>query len=70
MVNHQLIRYAGFKQEKGDTLGDPDSVEFTDILRIVGMEQARERAWTPLPWVMVKDGESPCRLTTRFNPAC
>jgi nitric-oxide synthase len=55
MVNHQLIRYAGFKQEKGATLGDPDSVDFTEYCASLGWNGARTR-WTPLPWVMVKDG--------------
>ena len=65
MVNHQLIRYAGFKQEKGDTLGDPDSVEFTEYCESLGWNGARTR-WTPLPWVMVKDGI--CLLYTSPSP--
>jgi nitric oxide synthase oxygenase domain/subunit len=30
--NVQLIRYAGYKQSDGSIMGDPDSVEFTDVL--------------------------------------
>ena len=56
MVNHQLIRYAGFRQADGTTLGDPDSVDFTDYCLKQGWK-GRETAWTPLPWVMVEEGK-------------
>ena len=29
--NVQLIRYAGYKQSDGSIIGDPDSVEFTEV---------------------------------------
>lgn len=29
--NSQLIRYAGYKQPDGSTLGDPANVEFTEV---------------------------------------
>ena len=29
--NSQLIRYAGYKQPDGSIIGDPDSVEFTEV---------------------------------------
>ena len=63
MVNHQLIRYAGFRQADGSTLGDPDSVDFTDYCLNQGW-QGRETAWTPLPWVMVEEG----RPAPPFDP--
>ena len=40
--NSQLIRYAGYKQNDGSILGDPASVEFTEV-REGGREGARER---------------------------
>lgn len=29
--NAQLIRYAGYRQEDGSVIGDPASVEFTEV---------------------------------------
>ena len=34
--NHQLIRYAGYRQPDGGVLGDPMNVEFTEIVRELG----------------------------------
>ena len=34
--NHQLIRYAGYRQPDGGFLGDPMNVEFTEIVRELG----------------------------------
>ena len=29
--NYQVIRYAGYKMTDGTVIGDPDSVEFTEV---------------------------------------
>ena len=52
MLNHQLVRYAGYDQKDGPTLGDPDSVAFTSYCMQQGWQGDRG-PWTPLPWVMV-----------------
>ena len=57
LLNHQLIRYAGFQQPDGKILGDPDSVDLTNYCQKQGWEP-RQSAWTPLPWVLVKNGKA------------
>ena len=37
--NIQLIRYAGYKQNDGSILGDPASVEFTEVRRETGRRE-------------------------------
>lgn len=48
--NHQLLRYAGFKETGGGYLGDPHSVPFTQSLIERGWEPTQRTAHTPLPW--------------------
>jgi len=31
--NGQLVRYAGYKQSDGSVIGDPASIEFTEVRR-------------------------------------
>ncbi len=38
ILNHQLIRYAGYLQEDGSIIGDPQSVEFTKLCIQLGWE--------------------------------
>jgi nitric-oxide synthase len=58
IANHQLLRYAGFKQEDGSILGDPHSVEFTQRMLDKGWEPKSQTAYTPLPWsVWIHDEE-------------
>lgn len=40
--NHQLIRYAGYRQADGSVLGDPMNLAFTDIVRSLGWTPPRE----------------------------
>jgi len=54
MLNHQLVRYAGFQNEDGSVLGDPDSVELTKYCLDQGWNP-RKSPWTPLPWVLLED---------------
>lgn len=66
--NHQLIRYAGYKQEDGQVVGDPNSVVFTkkclelgwkgkgtafDLLPIVFQVNGNDPEWFELPKDMV-----------------
>lgn len=56
MLNHQLVRYAGFDQPKEKVMGDPDSLAFTKYCIQQGWDATRSD-WTPLPWVLVQDGK-------------
>ena len=56
LLNHQLIRYAGFDVEHEGVKGDPDSLELTRYCQDQGW-RGTVGDWTPLPWVLVKDGE-------------
>jgi nitric-oxide synthase len=57
MLNHQLVRYAGFEQPDGSVMGDPDSVDLTKYCLKQGWNP-RLTPWTPLPWVMVQNGKA------------
>jgi nitric-oxide synthase len=59
MLNHQLVRYAGFKQPDGTVVGDPDSVPLTEHCLGEGWKPPSCTPWTPLPWVLVENGV-PC----------
>lgn len=50
IANHQLLRYAGFKQSDGSILGDPHSVDFTRRMLSMGWNPKQRTAHTPLPW--------------------
>ena len=56
MLNHQLVRYAGFGEDQRNVKGDPDSLAFTAYCQRQGWN-GEESPWTPLPWVLVKDGK-------------
>jgi nitric-oxide synthase len=57
MGNHQLVRYAGFRDEVGGVVGDPDSTGFTDHCLKRGWDPPRRNRFTPLPWCIWIDGE-------------
>ena len=48
--NHQLTRYAGFRDTEGHILGDPASAELTEELLQSGWKPKKKTAFTPLPW--------------------
>ncbi|XP_053313171.1 nitric oxide synthase, inducible [Spea bombifrons] len=56
--NSQLIRYAGFEMEDGSILGDPASVEFTELCIQLGWKPKYER-FEILPLVLQADGQDP-----------
>ncbi|KAM8977074.1 nitric oxide synthase, inducible [Pelodytes ibericus] len=56
--NSQLIRYAGFEMENGSILGDPASVEFTELCIQLGWKPKYER-FEILPLVLQADGQDP-----------
>uniref|UniRef100_A0A8C5XUT1 Nitric oxide synthase n=1 Tax=Microcebus murinus TaxID=30608 RepID=A0A8C5XUT1_MICMU len=56
--NSQLIRYAGYKQPDGSTLGDPANVEFTQICVQQGWKPPRGR-FDVLPLLLQANGNDP-----------
>ena len=54
--NHQLIRYAGFKNEDGSITGDPHSVSFTNACLRNGWKPEKKGRFTPLPWCIQING--------------
>lgn len=69
--NHQLLRYAGFRNVDGSITGDPHSVDFTDGLLARGWQPAERSAHTPLPW-SIWLGDEPQPLVDHFasRPEC
>lgn len=55
IANHQLIRYAGFKDEQ---LGDPATISFTNRVIQRGWHPQNRGAFTPLPWEIHWRGET------------
>ncbi|ELK15498.1 Nitric oxide synthase, brain [Pteropus alecto] len=56
--NSQLIRYAGYKQPDGSILGDPASVELTEICMQQGWKPPRGR-FDVLPLLLQANGNDP-----------
>ncbi|WP_411348248.1 nitric oxide synthase oxygenase [Paenibacillus sp. WLX2291] len=56
--NHQLIRYAGYRNEDGSMTGDPASLSFTDFCRHLGW-QGRGTDFDVLPLVISEHGGKP-----------
>ncbi|XP_018429088.1 PREDICTED: nitric oxide synthase, inducible [Nanorana parkeri] len=56
--NSQLIRYAGFEMPDGIVIGDPASVEFTELCIQLGWKPRYER-FEILPLVLQANGEDP-----------
>ena len=61
ILNHQLIRYAGFSQDDGSVLGDPHSLDFTEacLKNSWAPEPDQKTNFTPLPWAISIDGKPP-----------
>ena len=57
VLNHQLIRYAGFKNKDGTILGDPHSLNFSEKLSTLGWQPSKKTAFTPMPWLIQINGE-------------
>ena len=47
-----------FGNKTRKTLGDPDSVDLTEYCQNQGWHPPARTEWTPLPWVIVKEGEA------------
>ena len=58
ILNHQLIRYAGFKNNDGTVLGDPHSLKFTQALEQHGWQPLEKTPFTPMPWLIQINGET------------
>ncbi len=59
--NPQLIRYAGWRRPDGSVLGDPLTVEFTEVLHELGWRPESRTAFTVLP-VVIQVGHERSRL--------
>ncbi|MCD5322873.1 MULTISPECIES: nitric oxide synthase oxygenase [Pontibacillus] len=57
ILNHQLLRYAGYQGEDG-IIGDPASLSFTDYCQSIGW-QGNHTAFDLLPWVIEVKGKKP-----------
>lgn len=57
ILNHQLIRYAGFKQANGTITGDPRSQSLTQSLMDQGWKPKEKHAYVPLPWSIQIQGK-------------
>ncbi|XP_055327334.1 nitric oxide synthase-like protein [Paramacrobiotus metropolitanus] len=56
--NAQLIRYAGYRQEDGSIIGDPASVEFTEVCQKLGWKGPGGR-FDVLPIMVSANGQDP-----------
>ncbi|GAV04595.1 hypothetical protein RvY_14857-3 [Ramazzottius varieornatus] len=56
--NAQLVRYAGYKQEDGSVIGDPASVELTEVCHKLGWKGSGGR-FDVLPLVLSAAGQDP-----------
>ena len=57
--NSQCIRYAGYLQNNGCIVGDPQQVEFTTVLRRLGWTSESQYSFDLLPLVIQVPGEQP-----------
>jgi nitric-oxide synthase len=60
--NTQLIRYAGYLQDNGSILGDPEQRVFTQMVEHLGWKPPGDRrtAFDVLPLVIQVSGDNPC----------
>jgi nitric-oxide synthase len=60
--NTQLIRYAGYLQDDGSVLGDPEQRVFTQMVEHLGWKPPGDRrtAFDVLPLVIQMPGDGPC----------
>ncbi|XP_078600036.1 nitric oxide synthase 1-like isoform X2 [Branchiostoma floridae x Branchiostoma japonicum] len=56
--NSQFVRYAGYKQPDGSIVGDPASVEFTEICQSLGWK-GKNGPFDVLPLVLSANGQDP-----------
>ncbi|XP_065196544.1 nitric oxide synthase 3-like [Sycon ciliatum] len=57
--NGQFFKYAGFKQEDGSVIGDPSSLEFTEVCKGLGWKPEKEEPFVTLPLVLQARGQPP-----------
>jgi nitric-oxide synthase len=64
--NHQLLGYAGYRQDDGSILGDPKNLDFTRELEALGWQGAGTR-FDLLPLVIQKRGCAPILFPPRVS---
>ncbi|HEU4412543.1 MAG TPA: nitric oxide synthase oxygenase [Polyangiaceae bacterium] len=58
--NHQLVRYAGYREPNGSVVGDPANVHLTERIRSLGWEPPEPKgSFDVLPVVLELPGQSP-----------
>jgi nitric-oxide synthase len=57
--NEQLIRYAGYRQPDGSVVGDPNYVEFTELVRRMGWQGGEGTPFDILPIVIQMPNQRP-----------
>lgn len=57
--NEQLIRYAGYRQADGSVVGDPQYVEFTEIVRRLGWQGGKGTPFDILPIIIQMPNQCP-----------
>lgn len=55
--NNQLIRYAGYRQHNGTTLGDPAQLELTEKCLQLGWKPTQKTNFDVLPWLLTLPGK-------------
>jgi nitric-oxide synthase, bacterial len=59
ILNPLLIRYAGYRQPDGSIIGDPEQVEFTELLQKMGWAGGAKTPFDLLPLAIQMPGQRP-----------
>jgi nitric-oxide synthase, bacterial len=59
ILNPLLIRYAGYRQPDGSIIGDPEQVEFTELLQKMGWAGGAKTPFDLLPLAIQMPGQKP-----------
>jgi nitric-oxide synthase, bacterial len=59
ILNPLLIRYAGYRQPDGSVIGDPEQVEFTELLQKMGWAGGAKTPFDLLPLAIQMPGQRP-----------
>ncbi len=59
ILNDQLIRYAGYRDEEGNITGDPSQEKFTQMCLGMGWQNPARSRFDLLPWVWQWPGREP-----------
>jgi nitric-oxide synthase len=57
--NPQLVRYAGYRQADGTVIGDPATIELTEVLHRLGWRSGQRTPFDVLPLAIEMPGQAP-----------